>query len=114
MLFFTILQAELERSEAGDFLEKAIESLVGAKAAHSDGIDYGIMVGGIVRVAKEGLRMLHTVTRDVLRETESRPAVDTIGYIGTVAAYGIRQVLDGQMRIGKQLVFPQHGRDLIE
>ena len=81
--------AILERSETGDFLEEAVKSLVRRETAQRNGMGERLVVISVLRIDKDRLRVLHPVTGDILGETETRSAVDAVGYIGAVAAHGI-------------------------
>jgi len=104
MLFLPILVAVLKRSETGEVFEDTIEGLVGGKAAERHGVGNGLVVGIIFVRAEDGLRVLHAVTGYVLRETETRAAVDAVGYIGAVGADGVSEVLDSERRIREKLL----------
>ena len=89
--------AVLEGCFAGEFLEDAVEGLFGGEAAEGDGIGYCFLIGTIAGIAEYLLGVLHAVTHNILGETESRAAVDTLADIGAVAMYGCSQVLNGQV-----------------
>ena len=91
--------AVLKRSKAGDFLEKAIEGLVRREAAQRNSMGECLMVIGVLRIDKDSLRVLHAITGDVLRKTESRSAVDAVGYIGAVTADCVGKVLNSQIHL---------------
>ena len=62
-----IVMAVLEGCLAGECLEDAVESLVGREAAQRNSMGECLVVIGVLRIDKDSLGILHTITGNILR-----------------------------------------------